>query len=502
MNTIAKNYSINLAYQILLIIFPIVLIPYTSRILGPDASGQYAFVYTSSLYFIMIAQMGISLFGAKQISIGRGSLETASNTFWQLVFAKFVSTTFAILLYITFIFIFDRASNILYISQLILLISIAFDISWYYIGTENFKPLLLRNLIIKVISLTFVFIFVKTPNDLYLFALISFSSELIGQLFMWLNMKQRVMKPKWMNFKLKDLILNLKGMFVLFIPQVIIQVYTIMNNTMIGLLSTNNQVAYYDYSTKILNIALTVITSLGIVMLPRIAHLFNEKNDEDIKKLIHQSVKIMTLIGIPIMVSMMVVGDIFVNIYLGEMYTAAGLLLSIYPIKILLVIYSNIMGMQYLVPSGKNRQFIFSVLIGAISSILLNLLLVKRYGAYGVVISLIIAEILVTAAQYFFTRKDLNILQSFLSTSKILISGLCMYIVMLLMKIYGLPKIFILLNMQVYDKIYSGVIAIAISFIVGSIIYLTILKLCRDETMIAINIYIKNKIMRGKRKKA
>lgn len=501
MNSIAKNYSINLIYQIILIIFPIILIPYTSRILGPDASGEYAFVYTSSLYFIMLAQLGISLYGAKQISISRDNSEKMSSTFWQLFFAKLVSTIFSIVMYLTFITFFIKSSNILYYLQLILLVSTALDISWFYIGNEKFKQLLLRNLLVKLISLILIIIFVKTPEDLYKFAFISFSAEFLGQILMWYKINNNILGPRKRYFMLSDLVMNLRGMFILFVPQLIIQVYTILNNTMLGIFSSNEQVAYYDYSTKILNIALTIITSLGIVMLPRIASLNKDNDTVEIKKYIHQSVKMMSIIGVPIMVSMMAIGDVFVDLYLGDMYEKVGFLLMFYPIKILLVIYSNIMGMQFLIPLGKNKLFIISVLIGALSSILLNLLLIKSYGAFGVVLSVIIAEILVTLTQIIFTFKSLNILKSFVSSSKMLFGGLLMYLIMLFTKNNILPRMFILLNILEYDKKYLSVITIAFSFFMGIMIYLLFLALSRDETTLVLYLYFRKKILKQKGEK-
>ncbi len=502
MNSVVKNYSINLIYQIILLIFPIILIPYSSRILGPAAIGEYAYVYTYSLYFIMIAQLGISLFGAKQISINRDDKVAMSHTFWQLFYAKIITTALAVALYLAFILIYVKQSHLLYYFQIILLISTALDISWFYVGNENFKPLLLRNLLIKSLSLIFVIIFVKKPEDVYIYALILFLSEFIGQALMWFKIRFSILVPRKTDFSLPDLFINLRGMFILFIPQFIIQVYTILNNTMLGLFSTSEQVAYYDNATKIINISLTIITSLGIVMLPRIAALNKGKDDAEIRRYIDGSVKMMSFLGIPVMISLMAIGDIFIRLYLGQLYLFVGVLLAFYPLKIFLVIYSNIMGMQYLVPLGKNKAFIMSVLIGAVTSIVLNLFLIEKYGAFGVVISVLIAELLVTITQFIITNKFLHIHQSLFATFKMLISGVTMYIIMLLTKMYLCPQIFILFKISDIGDIYLNLITFFISFLMGGGAYLLLLTIIKDETTMTIYSHIKTKFISEKRRKA
>lgn len=154
-------------------------------------------------------------------------------------------------------------------------------------GIEEFKKTLIRNLIVKAIFFVCIFVFIKTKEDLIKYIFIVTLSNLIGNFTLWLYL------PKFLEkVKLNELhiLRHLKQVILLFIPQIAVQVYTMLDKTMIGyLVEDKSEVGYYEQAQKIINILITLITSLGVVMVPRMASTFAKGDKEQLKRYMYNS---------------------------------------------------------------------------------------------------------------------------------------------------------------------------------------------------------------------
>jgi len=430
--SVKKNYIYNLIYQIVAIILPFITTPYLSRVLGATNIGIYGYTLSISAYFILFGSLGIALYGQREIAYEQNNIKKYSKSFIEILSLRIITMTISLALFYLIFCINGEFNNYFKILTLELIAN-TLDISWFFQGLEEFKKTVGRNLIIKTISVILIFIFVKTKNDLNIYFIIYTVSILIGNLSLWLYL------PKFITLKyIKKLNLkkHFKATLVLFIPQIAIQIYTILDKTMLGTIIVNKaEVGYYTQAEKMIKLMLTIITSLGTVMLPRIASSYAKGDSETIKIYITRAFNLVFLISIPMIVGIICISNIFVPWFFGQGYDKVVPIMIILTPILLLIGMSNVIGMQYLLPTKKQKEYTYSVVIGAIVNFAINLMLIPKYGAIGAAIGTIIAEATVTAAQISYTKKYIDYKKILKLTKNYFISSIVMLIMIIVVKV-------------------------------------------------------------------
>lgn len=473
-----RNFIYNLLYQILIIFLPIVTIPYVSRVLGPQGVGKFSYTLSYSQYFILFGMLGISLYGSRQIAYIKNDKEILSREFSNIYLLQFLCTSIALIIYlILFVIINNQDSRILYLIQGITVLASVFDISWFFIGYEDMKSVVLRNTLFKIVGIICILLFVKEKNDLFIYAIILSISNFLGQLVMWLNLKGKInfYKPKFSEMKK-----HFSPTIGLFISQLAIQIYTLLDKTMLGLITTAEQVGLYDNSQKTLKLALTIITSLGVVMMPRMSSLYSEGKIEELKRLIYKAFKFVNIMVFPMVLGLIVISNSFSLWFYGQEFNGIGLLLRTGSLILIFIGWSNILGIQVMLPMKKEKEFTKSVVIGAIINFILNLILINNLYSLGTTISSVIAEISVTVSQIYFLRDFINLKEILKTIIKPALSSVIMF--------------FILVEIMPIFEI--GIIYTFIEVIIGASVYFIALYLMKEELLLeAINL-MKFKILK------
>lgn len=476
--SIKKNYMYNLLYQVLIMILPLILTPYLSRTLGAEKIGIYSYTFSILSYFVLFGCVGIGLYGQREIARVQDDKEKRSKIFFELAILKFIMIFTSFIVYGIFYFN-DETYSIYYKILTIELFSNAIDITWFYQGIEDFKKITIRNTIVRITSVALIFIFVKDQSDLITYFLINGIANFISFLALWLNLKKFVCKVK---IKELNIFHHIKQTILLFIPQVAIQIYTVLDKTMIGsILNDMTEVGYYEQSQKIVKMLLMLIAALGTVMIPRISNLYANNKEEELKSKIYKVFNIVSFIAFPMCFGLIGVSENFVPWFYGEEFLPITNLLCIFSFLLIAIGFSNITGMQYLIPTQKQSIFTFSVTLGALLNVLLNLLLIPRLKGYGAAIASVIVEIIVFIVQAICIRKTFDFKKIFLENIKYLIISIIMFL--------GVSFIGKYLN----ASIYSTVIQIGI----GGIIYISILLIMRDKILFEILNIAKNTLKRG-----
>ena len=269
--SIVKNYLYNLTYQILTLILPLITTPYVSRVLGAEGIGIYSYTYSIVSYFLLFGQLGIALYGKREIAYVQENKEKRKQVFIELIIFRIITLAVAIIIYCAFFINSDVYGNY-YKIWLIELIAVIFDISWFFQGMEDFKRTVTRNILVRIASITLIFLLVKNPNDLEKYLMIYAVADLIGNLLLWLYLPKYFKGVKVKNI---NVFKHLSAIVLLFIPQIANQIYNMLDKTMIGnILEDKTEVGYYEQGQKVIRILLTIVTSLGIVMIPRMASTF------------------------------------------------------------------------------------------------------------------------------------------------------------------------------------------------------------------------------------
>ena len=451
---VLKNYAYNLSYQLLLIILPIITTPYVTRVFSSNDLGTYSFFNSIVTYFVLLATLGVANYGTKEIS---GNRTIIRKNFWGIYTLQLGATILSLALYILLCLTFSLMQNpVAYILGLSLL-SKGLDISWLFQGLEDFRKITVRNITVKLVGVIAIFLFIKSASDLYLYVFLLTIFELLGQLSMWLPAKEFIGKP---HFDLLYAKRHLKPVILLFLPQIAISLYVSLDSTMLGVLASARDVGIYDQALRLVNILLTLVTSLGSVMLPRVSNLLSSGDHKAVNKMHEMSFLIYNLVIFPIIAGMLIVNDDFVNFFLGQDFQEVRHAIAIMIFRMFFIGWTNIMGIQILIPHNKNKEFMLSTTIPAIVSVGLNLLLLPKLGYIGAAIVSVLTETLVWGIQFFYTHTYLREVPIIGSLIKIIISSGFMYGILLFVKQF--------LNV-------SPMINVGLYVVLGAIIYISLI---------------------------
>ena len=473
--SVTKNYIYNLAYQILIIILPVITTPYISRVLGVENIGIYSYTLSISTFFILFGSLGIALYGKREIAYLQKDKEKYTIAFWEILILRVITMSISLIVFcLTFV---RNGDYQIYFRILILeIIANCIDISWFFQGLEEFKKTVIRNMLVKLISVVCIFIFVKTRQDLTRYFIIYVLSVLIGNGSLWLYLPRFLKKVSIKELNVKK---HFKPTFSLFIPQIAVEIYTILDRTMIGLIiHDKSEVGFYDQSQKIIKMLLTVITSLGTVMLPRIANNYANGKKKKIVKYMKKSFNMVFFLSFPMIFGIISVSNLFVPKFFGEGYDKVAVLMNLISPVILAIGLSNVIGTQYLLPTKRQKEYTISVTCGAIINFIINISLIWKYGAIGASIGTVIAEFTVTIVQMFYIRKDFNIWKIIKSSRNYLLASGIMFVVCLVIK-------------SIVRKPYFSM---ALQVAIGGIVYLTILIILEDKFVFEIIDRIRKKI--------
>jgi O-antigen/teichoic acid export membrane protein len=461
-NSITKNYLYNVAYQLLTMIIPVVTIPYLARVLGSEKIGIYSYTLSITTYFILFGTLGINKYGQREIAFVQDDIKKRSKVFREICIIKCITLLSSILLF--YLFFCINGDYSLYFKLFLLeILSNVFDVSWFFQGLEEFKKTVLRNAFVKILSVICIFCLIKDSNDLYIYILIYTISNFLGNLSLWIYVPKYINKVSIRELQLKR---HLKPTFSFFIPQIATQVYTVLDKTMIGAIIANkSEVGYYEQAEKIVKVLMTIATSLGTVMMPRIAATYAKGDKSKIKQYMNKSFSFIMMLSIPLSLGILSIANKFVPIFLGDGYDKVIPLLCLLCPIIVFIGLSNVTGTQYLLPTKQQNKFTISVLVGAIVNFILNIILINYFASIGAAISTVIAEFTVTLVQFILIRKEISFKNVFYSSYKYLLAGIIMFMFS------------VAINFVVDNYLISLILQISISFT----IYFTLLLIFRDN---------------------
>lgn len=460
---IIKNYLYNVFYQVFVLLVPLITMPYIARVLGPTGVGINSFTNSNTQYFILIGSIGVSLYGNRQIAYYRDDKAKTSQIFWEVFLMRMITILVALAAF--FIFLgFEKSYHEAYLMQAILIVAAAFDISWFFMGFENFKVTVLRNIIVKLISLACIFIFVRGKGDLTLYIAVLSISQLIGNVTLFPYLKRYINLPNWRELKIWR---HFKPSLVLFVPQIATQVYLILNKTMVGKMVSVEAAGFYDNSDKIVKMVLAIVTATGTVMLPRVANTFAKGDHEQVKKYLYLSFDFVSAVSIPMMFGIAAIAPKFATMFFGQAFDAVGPLMMIESLVILFIAWSNVLGVQYLLPTGHNKEFTISVTVGAVVNIILNIPLIMLLGTSGAMIATVVSEFSVMSYQIYIVREELDLSKMMSETWKYLLSGMMMFIVILTMNL----------------KLRFSMIQLVIQVLVGMVVYCGLLWITKPKIL-------------------
>lgn len=419
-----KNMMYNTVYQVLILILPLITAPYVSRTLGTTGVGIYSSTAAWLGYFVLAGGLGITLYGNREIAYHQKDKESRSRVFYELLSLKFITVALALIAYLVFVFLQNKWQPY-FLLQGITLIAVAFDVSWFFMGLENFKVIVVRNTIIRLLLTVAIFVFVKTPNDLWLYILLLALSTLIGNMTVWPFLRREIIK---IPFRSLNIFQHLRPVTMLLLPQVSITIYTSLNKNLLQIFSGLDSVAYFTQTYMIIILGATLVSSFNSAFLPHLSGLFSSGESDKVKPLILKSIDLGNCISILCVSGIIGVSQTFAVFYFGKNFAPVGSLLGVGASTIFFLALTNALSTQYLLAAKKMHEYMMSTIVGLIVNIVFNLALIPILGTMGAIIATILTEVGVASYILWKLRDLFGLREVFHGVWKYLIGGVLVFI--------------------------------------------------------------------------
>ena len=450
MSSIKKNFIYNSIYQIMVMFIPLITTPYVSRILGASGVGSYSYAYSVANYYVLFIMLGLNNYGNRTIAKIRDNKNELSKTFWSIYSLQFLLGILMNILYLFYCFLLSNNINIS-LAVCFYVISGSFDVNWCFFGLEKFKLTVIRNSLVKIITTLCIFLFVKDSDDVLIYCMIMTIGMLISQLALWPYIIKNI---KFYKPTLNEIILHIKPNLFLFLTVIAVSLFKIMDKVMLGMMTNNVEVGYYESAEKIIQVPTALITSLGTVMLPRMSNILN-KSENQSGRIIYLSLLFAMFISSSLCFGIMGVSKEFVPLFYGKGFDKVIYLFIILLPSCIFLAFANVIRTQYLLPHQMDTPYVVSAFLGAITNLCINTLLIPRYGCIGAAIGTFFAEMTVCVYQSISVRKYLPLKKYVEKSIFFIVSGLIMF--------------FILFNLDI--AINSTIIILFIKIVLGVAIY-------------------------------
>lgn len=374
-----KNAMFNTIKSISGIIYPLITFPYISRVLTAENVGKINFGNSIVSYFSLIASLGVTTYAVRECSKVREDRQQLSKTASQMLSINIFSTLIAyIALAITFVFARSLDSyRTLICIQSASIIFTTLGADWLNTAMEDFKFIAIRTVGMQVISLVLMFIFVQKPEDYMAYAVISIVAS-SGANIINIFYRRRFCRTRFtIQLDLKKHLPPILLLFSMILSQTI---YCNSDITMLGLMKGDLEVGLYSTSVKIYNIINTVVASVVWVVMPQLSSGFAKKDYKEVNRLLKYSLNFIIVLGLPCLVGLNVITKPLLYVVAGEEYLGASTSLHILTVSLLFSFISGWIANMMMLPAGKEKICLVSGIISALLNVLLNLVLIPKWG--------------------------------------------------------------------------------------------------------------------------
>lgn len=406
MSSLKSNIVLNGINTITGILFPVITFPYAARVLLPDGIGAINFLNSIIGYIVLLTSIGIPMYAVKEVAKYRDDKANRDKITIEIII---LSTILCLLGYVAvwilaeFVPQIHKQASLFYILSLTIIFT-SIGINWFYQGIEDFKFITIRAIAIRVLSTLALFLFVKDVSDLHIYGFIIVGSTVGNNFINFIHLRKHI-EFESIRFKNLQIFRHLKPSLHVFMLNLIISLYIQLNSIMLGFMSGDDAVGYFTAGTKMSHIGLTLIGSLGTVLLPRCSHLLEIGDTTNFVNVIKKSLNLTLALSFPMTAGFMILASQITLTFCGSNYEPAINILILNAPVVIFISLTNLMGIQILYPMDKINIVILSVSIGAMINFAFNMLLVPSYVATGAAISTLIAEFGVLLVQMICGKK-------------------------------------------------------------------------------------------------
>ena len=404
-SSLKRNFIMNAILTMSSFIFPLISFPYVSRILLPEGTGKVSFATSLIAYFVMFAQLGIPTYGVRACARVRDDKEKLSRTAHELLIINLVMTavSYAVLA-LALIFVPRlRQERLLYIVVSFTIFFTTIGMEWLYKALEQYTYIAVRSIAFKVVALVAMFVLVREKEDYVIYGGISILASSASYVTNFFHARRYIFMKPLGGYQFRP---HLKAVMVFFAMSCASTIYTNLDTVMLGFMDTDTTVGYYNAAVRIKNILVSIVTSLGTVLLPRASYYVEHKLWDQFRDITRKALNFVFVAATPMMLYFILFARDGIYLLSGPEYAGAVLPMQIAMPVLLFVGISNILGIQILVPMGRELSVLWSIVAGAVVDLVLNALLIPRFGAAGAATANMVAEGTVMVVQLVMLRKE------------------------------------------------------------------------------------------------
>lgn len=463
------NFIMNAVLTISAFIFPLISFPYVSRILGPSGTGNVSFATSIVAYFALFAQLGIPTYGIRATARVRDDKELLSRTVQEIFI---INILMSILTYIVFFVVLNIVPQMSDDKLLFMIISStiffnAIGMDWLYKGLEKYTYITTVSILFKFIALILMFILIHQKSDYVIYGAISIFAASASYICNLLNVHKYIYLKPIGNYDFK---VHLRPICIFFAMACATTIYTNLDTVMLGFMKSNTDVGYYNAAVKIKTVLLGVVTSLGAVLLPRASYYIENNLIDEFKRISSKAINFVILISFPLALYFIIFAKEGIFFLSGDAYARAILPMQILMPTLIFIGLTNIMGIQMLIPLGKEKVVLYSEIAGAIVDLAINTVLIPIMASSGAAIGTLVAEMVVWIVQYIALKEDVKETYVKIRYLPIVIGLAISALFSMPIKLLGLSSFFtLLLSAIVFFGVYLVVLTVAKEKLVNEI---------------------------------
>ncbi len=426
-----KNFVFQATYQMVILVVPLIVSPFLTRKLGSKALGIYTYTFSIAYYFVIVAMLGINKYGQRVVADKRNDIVSLRKTVWSLYAVHWSVSLITFVAYTVYLLFFCENDREIATIQTFYVISAMFDITWLFYGLEKFRIVAIRNAIVKLITTVCIFIFINSPEDLFIYTIIMAVSAFVGQVIMFPSMVSAIPPIHVTRFELRE---HIRPLLILFVAVIAATLYTVFDKTLLGIMMSMEDVAFYEYADKIINVPKTFIAIFSTILYPRACALASKNKIAKLREMMIISLLLTCMVGFIAVFLILAIGNELVTLYYGTGFSMSGKITVAMSPLILIIGIGEVFRSQCIYPFKRDKFMVKVLLLNAFTNIIVSILFIPRIGVMGAVLGTICAELLGLLIEVYYSRKFFNYSVIKKCVMPFGFIGMITYLVLLVMK--------------------------------------------------------------------
>lgn len=458
--SVGYNFIMNFILTASNFIFPLITFPYVSRVLQVEGNGKVAFVASIVSYFVLFASLGIPTYGVRACSKVRDDADKLSKVFQEIFMINLVCMSVVLVAYfvmIVFVPQFAVYKQLLYINAIGIVLNV-FGVNWLFQALEQYQYITIRTLVFKVLSLILMFLLVHVPEDYIVYGAITVFAGVGANVFNFIKTTKLI---RWKRYEHYEFRPHFKPIIILFTQSLVISIYTNLDTVMLEMMRGTYEVGLYNAATKTKGILVSLATSLGSVLLPRMSYHVESGDTAAFERLVVKALNFNLAISISIAGVAGLMSREVILFLAGDQYLSATMAMAFVTIAVIPMAVSGVLGVHILTPLNHEKYVLHSVVAGALINVVLNIVFIPQYGAVGAAFATLLAETTVVLVQVWYTRELLWKLRKQIAYIHYIVAAMMAMGAIYLLKSISLPLFFQLaVSGMVYYVIFGMILLV------------------------------------------